>query len=88
MSSVNRLQDQVIDEAHLSAFELEQPHEATHAHRLVDERSDQVRSRDREINAPRLVERHPRDDARVADVAENRPSGCRRSVPAACAGLS
>ena len=45
-----------LDQAHVAALELEEPHEPPDAHGLVDERGDEVRGRHRQVDAPRLVE--------------------------------
>src|SRR4051794_9937644 len=47
-----------LDESRSTSLEAEQPHETADRHRLLDQRSQEVRRRDRYVDAPHLVE-HP-----------------------------
>jgi hypothetical protein len=56
-------------------FEGQEPHEGPDRHGLLDERGEQVRGRDRDVDAPHLVEHplvlrvvHPGDDAGHAEL--------------------
>ena len=60
-----------LDQPGLTAFELQDAHQAADGHGLLDQRGDEVGRRDREVDAPVLVEQplvlrvvDPRDDAR------------------------
>ena len=60
-----------LDQAGLTALELEDAHQAADGDRLLDQRGDEVRGRHREVDAPVLVEQplvlrvvHPGDHAR------------------------
>src|SRR5918995_869908 len=52
------LRQRDLDESGLPALELQDPHEPPHADRLFDERGDEVRGGDRQVDPPVLVE-HP-----------------------------